>query len=160
MGRTCDKRLASVEILLTQRLLQVNSPKPPATGSCRPQRIPVCLRAICKNYVFYCVNIALFRKALKNSSKSVGPTVFFTLEPPGAHLLTSWGPPGGHFGSPGALLGASWELPDLIFTYFRTSGAHFQAPWPVWGAAHWRSGHGALVAPEGAVERSEFWITL
>ena len=42
---------------------------------------------------------------------------------------------------------AIFEPPDLIFNYSRTSGAHFQAPWPVWGAAHWRSGHGALVAP-------------
>ena len=51
-------------------------------------------------------------------------------------------------------LGASWEPPDLIFTYFRTSRAHFQAPWPVWGAAHWRSGHGALVAPEGPLSEA------
>ena len=32
---------------------------------------------------------------------------------------------------------AIFEPPDLIFSYFRTSGAHFQAPWPVWGAAQW-----------------------
>ena len=48
---------------------------------------------------------------------------------------------------------AIFEPPDLIFSYFRTSGAHFQAPWPVWGAAHWRSGHGALVAPEGPLAK-------
>ena len=48
---------------------------------------------------------------------------------------------------------AIFEPPDLIFSYFRTSGAHFQAPWPVWGAAHWRPGHGALVAPEGPLAK-------
>ena len=50
---------------------------------------------------------------------------------------------------------AIFEPPDLIFTYFRTSGAHFQAPWPVWGAAHWRSGHRAEVGSWEAVRSSE-----
>ena len=49
---------------------------------------------------------------------------------------------------------AIFEPPDLIFSYFRTSGAHFQAPWPVWGAAHWRSGHRAEVGSWEAVRSS------
>ena len=57
--------------------------------------------------------------------------------------------PGASRGLQEAILEPFWLHLGIIFSDFPTSGAPFQAPWPVWGAVHWRSGHGALVAPLG-----------
>ena len=90
--------------------------------------------------------------ALKRAQKSLEDEVFRDLGAPGPPEA-SRKPPGSHFG---AFLDYFWNhfgaknstanlnidsksLPRVVA--LRTSGAHFQAPWPVWGAAHWRSGH-------------------